>query len=287
MYESQFHKTLSLTFIIFLLYRLLILERVSYVINETIPILQIFIIAIIIVWLCIELISVVFILKGKIKQTFFTQLIFKYLFKYYYAPLLELGKLIYKIKAIQYLLEGIIESFKLVMLNKYLVIVITIIVFLLPRAFLGYALYIDIIILSKIYLFYNLLWIIIIPLIFQGAFALLKHVYQQRMEELIKTHIKVLDIEGHVKLSPQYKMHKDLFETYIIKWERYHHNIDMLTAIELCKNCKIYLHLRRFIIIFFISLWLTYIAKVLVGNDLTSFMYLLFYNYILSLIFIL
>ena len=81
-------------------------------------------------------------------------------------------------------------------------------------------------------------------------------------------------------------MHKEIFKTYVSQWEHYYNNGDMLAAIAFAKNCKAYLQLQRIIIIVFISLWLTYISKAIFGDVFTSTIQSLFYNYILSLMFI-
>lgn len=208
------------------MYRMLILERFPYTINENVP-----------AWtLSIGyMYRVIYLIRNILRKepSKIKQLIIQIITILYNNPLKITRQRMLKYSFMQHLAiewGGVLE---LSIRTPYMIYLTTISFIFLPKLLLAVSLLADVILLNKIQVFYQLLCIVIIPIIFQSILSLVKdHVeYQKTYLEENNSKIKVID-------SVPYMEDNNLFNTaevtrIITLWTYYTNILDIINAIYL------------------------------------------------------
>lgn len=174
--------TFGITIIIFYLYRIFIIKRLPYEISGKIPWIVFFMV---LIALLIQLIIVVNLLQELRKQTIQKPAwMLKILEILYYTPLQRIREQLLKLAIMKSLAKdwsGIIEFTLRSATSLYTV---TIALFIIPRLLLATCLFADVFLFHKIYCFYQLLWIIVIPISIQIMLAFAKQHTSTNRENL-------------------------------------------------------------------------------------------------------
>lgn len=181
----------------------------------------------------------------------------------YYEPLRTVRN-----KLLQYILMKKLTQFLASVLetsirSKYSVYISVLLYFLVPKIELALCLVGDVYILNEINTFYNMLWLILIPLIYQGILSM---VWQETTEYKNNLERKSLNVEvtnGIPHLSPKSKQDNETFDNNTATWVYYENILDLLNAIYLYHKTRYYLILSLLPPCLFICGWSTYICRVI------------------------
>jgi hypothetical protein len=253
----------GITWINFIVYRIMILQREPYIINNKIHILQGVIIIGILMINIIELYSIIKIVLKYKKIGTLTAYGIRIINVIYWKPLASIEKEIMKIRGIGKVLESIGESLLYILKDKKSVISLLLLYTLIPRTIMGISLCIDIIYFHKMAILYKVLFIVIYTISFNVIIGMVKHYCTARKEELETESLIVKEENGNFVIeSRELDLNKESLNLRIEKWLLYHNILDVILALELAKQYWLILALRLVNVLMYIIAWYVYLGLI-------------------------
>lgn len=182
MSKSSRINALGIIIILFYVYRFFLIKRLPYEINDKVS-WTIFLIVIIILFT--QIFMAIKIIQELRKQNIQTPLwVAKILELSFYTPLKQIRELLLKLTVIKNLAKDWSVVIEFSLRSAATLYGITIALFIIPRLLLAICLFCDVFLFHKIYCFYQLLWIIIIPISIQIMLAFAKQHTSTNRENL-------------------------------------------------------------------------------------------------------
>lgn len=252
---------IGITWINFIFYRVIILQREPYIISNKIHILQVLIIGGILLINIIELYSIVKIVLKLKKVGTLTAYGIRIINVIYWKPLESIEREIMKMPGIGKVLQSIGESLLYMLRDKKSVISLLLLYTVIPRTIMGISLCIDIIYYNKMAILYKVLFIVIYTISFNLIIGMVKHHCTANKEKL-ETESLIVSLEnGNIVIeSKDLGLSKESLSLRIENWLLYHNVLDVILAIELAKQYWLILCLRLVNVIMYIVAWMVYIS---------------------------
>ena len=245
-----------------MLYRILIMEKISYILNAHVSMLRFLTVSFLIIICLIEVLLLLRKVLGLSKQTHMQLMLIIIMDKIYFQPLQEIKALL--LRKVQYSnsLKKINIVFFWLFREYYTMVGLTIFLLLYARMILAAALWADVYSLNEIQLFYiNIPWLIL-PLLFLSILSLLKDYNIAQLSTLEETTIKLEYSTGVYKIFPQKEMLYDDFNQYVKTCMIHLNVLNIINFIHEIKNTKVYSILQLLIALIFLYCWSLYVYKV-------------------------
>jgi|ERR1700677_44343 len=254
---------IGITWINFIFYRVIILQREPYIISNKISIIQVIIIIGILVINIIELYSIIKVILKWNKVGIIAGYVYKIINAVYWKPLQSIEKEIMKIPGIGKVLLSIGESLLYILKDKKSVISLLLLYTLIPRSIMGISLCIDIIYFHKMAILYKVLFIVVYTITFNVIIGMVKHYCTARKEEL-ETESLIVSLEnGNLVIeNKELGLNKESLNLRIEKWLLYHNILDVILALELAKQYWLILALRLVNVLMYIVAWYVYLSLI-------------------------
>ena len=263
---------IGIMWIMFIAYRLLVLERIPYNIKERISLLQVIIILSIMIWNILEIISIVRQIQ-KAKPGWLSIVLKKLIDKVYWGPLAIVEARIVEIKGMVQVLYKIGNGLVKCITTKLRIYVVLVTLMIMPRFTLGVCLMLDVFYYQRIELMYKAITLMIIPISFYVIIGMVKHQSERDKIALESLSLIVtyennqpyLQSKDKVEALESYKSNKE-------KWIKYYNILDTIQAIEILKNSKNILIMRAICATVLLVSWLVHLLIIV---------YVLYKKYIL------
>ena len=257
---TSIKQILGITWINFIFYRVMILQRESYIISNKIALIQSLIIVGVLVINLIELYSIVKLIFKWNKVGTLTKYMVKIINLVYWKPLRSIAEEIMKVPGIGKVLISIGKALLYMLKDKEQVLGIVLLYTILPRTLIGISLCIDIIYYSKMSIMYKVIFIVVYTLSFHVIIGLVKHYCTDRKQELEdKSLIPTYENKELVMYTKDTSLDNEGFSLKVEAWLLYHNLLDVILAIELVKQYWFILGLRLINVIMFITAWCSYL----------------------------
>lgn len=251
---------LGILIIIFYGYRFFLIKRLPYEINDKIS-WRIFLI--VIIAMLVQLIIAVTLLQELRKRTIQRPAwIIKVLEIIYYKPLQLIRESLLKLTVIKNLAADWSNIINFSIHSSTSLYSITIALFIIPRILLVTCLIADVFLFQKIYCFYQLLWVILIPISLQIMLAFAKQYSNTSCESLELVAEKTAK-EYTFKLTTAQQITINEFQTRTTLWTYYTTILQKIEDISQCQKSTSYLLLSLLSTVLFFISWLGYIMYVL------------------------
>jgi hypothetical protein len=247
--------------IMFIAYRLLVLERIPYNISERISFLQVIIILSIMLWNIVEIISIVREIQ-KTKPGRLSLVIKKIIDKIYWGPLALVEARILKIRGIVQVLHTLSYGIVKLITTKFRIYVVLITLMILPRLALGVCLMLDVLYFQRIALMYKAISLMIIPISFYVIVGMVKHQISKDKLALESSSL----IVTYEKEQPYLQSKENALEKYESNkenWIKYYNILDTIKAIEILKTSKYILIMRAICALVMLVSWLIHLLIII------------------------
>jgi hypothetical protein len=255
MYKSKLYTILGILIIIFITYRTLILEREPYKINETVGIQMRLIVVFVVMTLTVVFIKILReLITQKFKDTTWISEITRIL---YTKPLNAVINKLLEIKLYQgFILKcgGVLWYTVKEYYHLYLVVFI---VLIMPKIIVSTTLILDVILLHEMKVFYEIMWMFIMPYLFNGILESII-MYVKRLQDALPLKL----INATTLRSTDINMtQKDFYDKQQL-WEDYAAVLDRAFSIKLVQRKRIFLFLNLISTSLFLVGWLNYLSLV-------------------------
>jgi hypothetical protein len=264
MLNTSIKQIIGISWINFLIYRVLLLQREPYCITNKIGIIQCIIILGVLLINVIELYSIVKVIFNWTKVGRIAGYVHKVINAIYWKPLATVEVEIMKIPGIGKVLIGIGKSLLHMLRGKKAVISLLMLYTIMPRTIMGISLCIDIIYFNKMAILYKVLFIVVYTLTFNVIIGLVKHHCTVKKEELETESLIVnLESDNPVIGSRVIGIRQEEFNAHIESWLLYHNILDVILALELAKQYWLIIGVRIINVIMYIIAWCWYISLII------------------------
>ena len=247
---------LGILIVLWVITRLLIIERLPYRLDETITLWQLYIIYFIILGSLLEIKVLLDKLLHRNTNTIIQKITMKYITKYYIQPLLAFQRELLRSSLIISILD--ICKKPLLSIFKYdkLSITITLYIFFYARIFIVLSLGIDVFYLQHIVVFYKMLYLLIIPLAVNSLLSLLHEHSIKTLNILELTDVFIIHNNACYQVYVKNINLSEKTKNNILDKSKI--NLEMLSLIANINEIKIWYYFILFqsiLSIIFCSLW--------------------------------
>lgn len=256
MYKSKFYTILGIFIVLFITYRTLILERVPYKINGTIGFyLRLVIVCVVVSQIIILFNTVKQIINREFKKIKLFQKIVEYIYE---KPLLNIGEKLLKFKSFQTYIENCAGTLWYTLKKPYQVYLIVIIFIILPRIIISTALVLDVILINKIQVFFEIIWMYVMSYVFQGTVGCINMFFTHKRDII---PLKVIAQTSNSRtLAPTISTMSQIeYDKQTRIWLYYFVILNCIDAINEVKKTKIILFFSLISTSLFILGWSSYL----------------------------
>ena len=262
MYKSFFYQTLTFLIIECIIIRLIFFTREPIILNTELPLNYIISFHIAIAVCFIEIWIIYKIAKRKQTTNFIILYIQKQVNDIYYKSLQEIGHSLLTFKIVSNFIYVMGYSYTVVIKNYYSCFVFIVFNLLVFRFGLAYALFTDVWVLNKFSCFYNLIWVMICPLIFITFIGLLRLDCTSKKFHLEKIYFNVKYVDGQPYLTLKKLCTSTESKTALNHWVYFDNALDLCLTIDKVKQDPKFLFIRSFIVYLFLFCWVYVVINV-------------------------